>query len=175
MDIKPWVVDVSSAINFESPEDNVVEYRALMFYNGSWVTPQSESQTGYVIMSSNLIYYDYNSSSAAATTTTATSSASSSSPATASSEQASISTNDVEEEGEGKDEDGPSAAARDFLAVESAEASDEVESATLSIKAFSLSVIVVLAFFGALSVLLVAKRNSNEQPQQLPERQHLLG
>ena len=39
----------------------MITYHALMYYNNTWIPPQSYSATGYVILSSNLIYYENNS------------------------------------------------------------------------------------------------------------------
>lgn len=70
MDVKPWVVDVTAAVlggglegvpggpgEGRAAEWNTVSYRALMAdESGSWVEPPA-SQSGYFIVSSNLIYY----------------------------------------------------------------------------------------------------------------------
>lgn len=59
MDVKPWMVDVTKAVNLETPSaPNVLNYKALMMDTaGNWVEPP-ESQSGYFIVSSNLVYYD---------------------------------------------------------------------------------------------------------------------
>ena len=58
MDVKPWTVDVTEAVNFEISKANVLDYKALMSDDaGKWVEPP-ESQSGYFIVSSNLVYYD---------------------------------------------------------------------------------------------------------------------
>ena len=58
MDVKPWMVDVTKAIDLEISAPNVLNYKALMMDTaGNWVEPP-ESQSGYFIVSSNLVYYD---------------------------------------------------------------------------------------------------------------------
>eukprot|EP00596_Hydrurales_sp_CCMP1899_P003629 CAMPEP_0119036222 /NCGR_PEP_ID=MMETSP1177-20130426/3780_1 /TAXON_ID=2985 /ORGANISM="Ochromonas sp, Strain CCMP1899" /LENGTH=795 /DNA_ID=CAMNT_0006995731 /DNA_START=83 /DNA_END=2470 /DNA_ORIENTATION=- len=73
MDVQPWVVDVTPAIllgkregkeeekEVEKEEGDYAEinYKAMMQSpeNGTWIYPQSASQSGYVIISSNLVYY----------------------------------------------------------------------------------------------------------------------
>lgn len=60
MDVKPWVVDVTDAFSlddFTTDKEVYVNYNTNMFYNGSWVPPLSSSASGYIIMSSNLIFY----------------------------------------------------------------------------------------------------------------------
>ena len=58
MDVKPWTVDVTEAVNLVTSAANVLSYKALMSdESGKWVEPP-ESQSGYFIVSSNLVYYD---------------------------------------------------------------------------------------------------------------------
>ena len=58
MDVKPWTVDVTEAVNLMTSAANVLSYKALMSdESGKWVEPP-ESQSGYFIVSSNLVYYD---------------------------------------------------------------------------------------------------------------------
>lgn len=57
MDVKPWTVDVTEAVNLMTTAGNVLSYKALMRdESGKWVEPP-ESQSGYFIVSSNLVYY----------------------------------------------------------------------------------------------------------------------
>lgn len=89
MDVKPWVVDVTSAFldgktkrkATDEEEDGYgdekeqsegeskggseveVDYQAMMYSweNKTWILPQSASASGYVIMSSNLVFYHHKS------------------------------------------------------------------------------------------------------------------
>jgi hypothetical protein len=59
MDVPPWVVDVSSSIPLPSLTDTTISlnYYAMMYEDYStWVSPPSDGN-GYVMMSSNLVYY----------------------------------------------------------------------------------------------------------------------
>ena len=57
MDVKPWVVDVTQSVHLEEGNTNEVDYTAWMLGDdGQWVQPPA-SQSGYIIMSSHLIYY----------------------------------------------------------------------------------------------------------------------
>ena len=64
MDVKPWVIDVTTAI-FDSGGIDMEPYIAEVNYFvemysfelDEWIPPVSESASGYVIMSSNLVYY----------------------------------------------------------------------------------------------------------------------
>lgn len=70
MDVKPWVVDISevvspskdSAKSYSHTNRFTIDYKLLMLLGDRW-EPPSRPQTGYIIMSSNLIYYrDHDSS-----------------------------------------------------------------------------------------------------------------
>lgn len=60
MDVKPWVVDVTDAVissdNLGKNSTATIRYRAEMFFNGTWMDPQP-GQSGYIIISSHLVYY----------------------------------------------------------------------------------------------------------------------
>jgi hypothetical protein len=64
MDVRPWVVDVSAAAlpSSSSPSSSAgvaqVDYQALLMdAQGEWVAPPA-TQSGYVIVSSNLVFYE---------------------------------------------------------------------------------------------------------------------
>jgi hypothetical protein len=72
MDVKPWILDVSSSIlgsttdsqsrrlSSESADGGgefEVSYHTEFLFNGTWMSPVSETASGYVLLSSHLVYY----------------------------------------------------------------------------------------------------------------------
>lgn len=57
MDVKPWVVDVSAALDLNSEATSaLVDYKTMIKVDDTWKDPYYSS-SGYVIMSSNLVFY----------------------------------------------------------------------------------------------------------------------